>query len=184
MKEKIIDSCAKKYYLLFDDDDYDLIFNKLCINNLFISGGDRKSGHKQTFYVKATLTESLKSKLVENEIPFNKYNKKIFIHRIITRATSDFVVNHKNKNGLDNRKENLEVCTISFNNHDSEKRADNTSGVRGVTIRNYHNRIKYEASININKKRYYSQFDTMEEAELFLIEKRKKITKSKTEEMC
>ncbi len=58
---------------------------------------------------------------------------KIHMHRVITNAPSGFEVDHINHNGLDNRKENLRVCTKSENIQNSRLRKDNTSGLRGVS---------------------------------------------------
>ena len=40
----------------------------------------------------------------------NGKNKATFMHRLIMAAPSDKVVHHINQNGLDNRRENLEIC--------------------------------------------------------------------------
>lgn len=176
MKEKVIKSGEIEHHLYFDDDDYELIFNKLGIGNVFVKGGPRKNGHHQTYYVQATLTETLKKNLIKEKIKFREENKKILIHRLIMNPDHDKVINHKNKNGLDNRRENLEICTISHNNHDSKIRKDNTSGVKNVTIRDYGSYVKYEASINVNKEKFCKQFDTIQEAKEF-------INKIRTEKM-
>lgn len=46
-----------------------------------------------------------------------KPRKTLFMHRVILRATDGFMVDHKNGNGLDNRKENIRLCTNAQNQH-------------------------------------------------------------------
>lgn len=42
-------------------------------------------------------------------------NKKIRLHREIVKAPKDMIVDHINRNKLDNRKENLRICTTAEN---------------------------------------------------------------------
>lgn len=56
----------------------------------------------------------------------------IFMHRLLTNAPKGMLVDHKNGNGLDNRRENIRLCTNSQNgmNQDSPK----PNGYKGVTF--------------------------------------------------
>lgn len=55
------------------------------------------------------------------------------MHRQIMGVTdSRFDVDHKNGNGLDNRRENLRVCTRTLNNANAKTPKDNKSGYKGV----------------------------------------------------
>lgn len=60
----------------------------------------------------------------------------IMMHRIILGVTdSEVQVDHKNGNGLDNRKENLRPSTRNQNmRNQTRKRSNNTSGYRGVSF--------------------------------------------------
>jgi len=83
----------------------------------------------------------------------------ISMHRLITNAPKDKVVDHKNHNTLDNRKANLRICTDSQNNMNTKVRSDNTSGFKGVC---WHKQLKkWSAYIRKNHKRtYLGLFDT------------------------
>jgi hypothetical protein len=80
-------------------------------------------------------------------------SKKIFIymHRLITNNNdSKMHTDHKNNNPLDNRIENLRICTNSQNQMNTKVQINNTSGFKGVTW----NKIvkKWVAQIKLNNK--------------------------------
>ena len=56
----------------------------------------------------------------------------ISMHRLIINAPQGYVVDHINGDKLDNRKENLRICTHSENLKNQGKRKANTSGYKGV----------------------------------------------------
>lgn len=91
--------------------------------------------------------------------------RKVFLHRIIMGVTnSNLQVDHINGNTLDNRKENLRICSHRQNVLNREKHKNNTSGYKGVSI-NKNTSFPWKASIGVNKKRIYlGQFSTAEEA--------------------
>jgi hypothetical protein len=74
----------------------------------------------------------------------------IIMHRVITNAKSNMVVDHINGNGLDNRHENLRVCTRSENSRNCKKHCDNKSGYKGVHLRK--DTKKWSAQIKIDSK--------------------------------
>src|SRR5687768_15719892 len=59
-------------------------------------------------------------------------SRTIYLHRFLTGASSDKVVDHINHNTLDNRRDNLRVCT-NWQNNQNRKGIDprSTTGVRG-----------------------------------------------------
>ena len=72
-------------------------------------------------------------------------------------------VDHRNGDGLDNRRSNLRPATSSQNMHNQRLRTNNTSGVKGV----YWSKAakKWVARISVNYKRVYlGLFDDVEDA--------------------
>ncbi len=68
------------------------------------------------------------------------------MHRQIMNAPSDKVVDHKNRNGLDNRKENLRLVSQQENNWNSERGANKgSSKYKGVNYDKAHQ--KYRATL-------------------------------------
>lgn len=58
--------------------------------------------------------------------------KNILLHREIMDAPAGLYVDHINGNGLDNRRENLRLCTAKENIWNQRRRTKNTSGFKGV----------------------------------------------------
>ena len=79
--------------------------------------------------------------------------KLMLLHRLIVNAPDDTVVDHINHNVLDNRKENLRICSIAENIRNSKLRANNTSGYKGVCWLKRDN--KWLANITFNSKTIY-----------------------------
>ena len=73
---------------------------------------------------------------------------KIYMHRLIMSAPDDKSIDHRDGNGLNNRRDNLRFATQSQNMANRDKMSNNTSGFKGVfKIRN-----KYKAQIKVNHK--------------------------------
>lgn len=61
-------------------------------------------------------------------------NKKFgFLHRAILTAPRNRLVDHKDGNGLDCRRQNIRLATRAQNTYNSRVRSTNTSGFRGVS---------------------------------------------------
>lgn len=61
-----------------------------------------------------------------------KEGHKMKMHRLIMNAPDGLQVDHRNHNGLDNRRENLRICTNTENSRNRRIRRDNTTGFKGV----------------------------------------------------
>ncbi len=129
-------------FALVDDDDYEKLsrhkWNVTKSRNTFYAGRtDRTTGRK------------LNIKMHREILGLTQYDGKL----------SD----HKNRNGLDNRKNNLRIATFSLNNYNRKKNKNNTSGYRGV--RWYPRNKKWCAFIRINcEKKYLGIFRNIVDA--------------------
>jgi len=74
----------------------------------------------------------------------------ILLHRLIMGAIGKVQVDHKNGNGLDNRKENLRLCSNKDNQRNHKLLVTNTSGFNGVSWNK--DRKKWEACISVDHK--------------------------------
>lgn len=95
-------------------------------------------------------------------------NKKmIYLHREIMNAELDEYVDHINGNTLDNRKENLRICTNAENNWNKTKQKNNNSGYKGVSWDK--NRNKWKVQLTVNGKRVINKcfIDLVEAAEAY-----------------
>ena len=93
---------------------------------------------------------------------------KFYLHRLILGLTNPkIMVDHKNHNGLDNRRENLRVCNGSQNHGNEQIGKGYSSRYKGVSLyKGPHSHLRpWVARIQINKKRIYlGVFSTEEEA--------------------
>ena len=78
--------------------------------------------------------------------------KYILMHRVLLNAPHHRIVDHRDGNGLNNRKHNLRLCTHQENLYNQRPRLGGTSRFRGVCWRK--TRRKYETKIQKNGKRY------------------------------
>lgn len=79
--------------------------------------------------------------------------KEVLVHRLIMNAPKGSMIDHKNMDTLDNRKENLRFCSYSQNAMNCKMNRDNTSGLRGVCWDKHHNR--WVARIRSENKSHY-----------------------------
>jgi len=92
-----------------------------------------------------------------------RYTKRL-MHRDVLVMSDNFEVDHKNGNGLDNRKENLRPATASQNQANARQHVDaGYSQYKGVTFHKITRR--WQASVQCNKKRrFFGGFKTEKEA--------------------
>lgn len=88
----------------------------------------------------------------------------ILLHRLITNAEDTQVVDRINGDTLDNRRENLRVCSVQQNNENRTPGIKNsTSGIRGVSWNRRMQKWRAYASRN-HKQNHLGFFDSLEEA--------------------
>ena len=140
--ELIIKSKGENYIVLIDEEDYDKVSKyKWFIDHLPYA------------------------KYCKTNIYNNGKQKKIYLHRFLMglKHGDKLVVNHKNGSGLDNQKSNLEICDINYNNQ-----SINTKRNFGCIFIRKSGKKKYQALVNVNKKRYQKYFYTWAEADAWL----------------
>lgn len=93
----------------------------------------------------------------------NRWKKKILMHRLITNCPKGLEVDHINHNSLDNRRENLRICTATENHRNTMKHKVNKTGFKGVNFRS--DGKGFEAKIRFNgKKIHIGSFKKAEDA--------------------
>ena len=95
-----------------------------------------------------------------------KKYKVIYMHRIIANAPQGMDVDHINGDKLDNRKENLRVCTRSENLHNLRGKSRSKSGLRGAYRElNRGKGCRWFSQMSVRGKMHHlGRFDTAEEA--------------------
>lgn len=78
------------------------------------------------------------------------------MHRDLTNAPNGMEVDHINGNGLDNRRENLRICTHAQNRYNNKLRIDSTSGYKGVFWSK--DSKKWQAQIQVDRKKIHLGF--------------------------
>lgn len=91
------------------------------------------------------------------------FRRTIQMHTVIMKTPRGMKTDHINGNGLDNRRENLRICTHAENMRNSRPHSNNTSGFKGVAWNKRES--KWVAHIRLNRKRIHlGYFDTAEAA--------------------
>ena len=99
--------------------------------------------------------------------------KHIILHRFILDCPKGMIVDHISGNTLDNRRENLRICTPAENSRNYKKPKTNTSGYKGVSWDK--KSLKWRAAIGFNNKVIHlGFFSSAEEAHSAYIKASKK----------
>ena len=134
---------------IVDDEDYKYL-NQL---KWFVSGGKKKYASRHHYV--------------------NGKDKIIRMQHLIMKTPKGKLIDHINGDSLDNRKENLRICTKADNNRNVGIRKDNKSGYKGVNYRESHK--KFRAYISLNRKIFHlGYYNTVKEAALAYNEAAKK----------
>ncbi len=98
----------------------------------------------------------------------------VHMHRLLCRADPALEVDHRDGNGLNNRRDNLRVATTSQNQMNAAVRSDNSTGVKGVYWDEP--RKKFGAQIWARgKKLSIGRFETLEAAASAVASTRKEL---------
>jgi len=102
--------------------------------------------------------------------------KSYYLHRIITNAKKEDMVDHINHNGLDNRNKNLILTTNSINSQNRKKcNKNNNTGVLNLSYIESSNEYWIQMTKNEKKYKWIFPIDKFEEAKEFAINKRKEL---------
>ncbi|TAL13964.1 hypothetical protein EPN95_04725 [Patescibacteria group bacterium] len=97
--------------------------------------------------------------------------KTLYMHRLLLGLTDPKVdTDHRDGDGLNNRRENLRACTRSENMRNTGKRVTNTSGYKGVCWDK--GKEKWRAAIRLDGKRIFLGYfaDPIEAAQTYELE--------------
>ena len=95
-------------------------------------------------------------------------------HRLILNPNVDEIIDHKNQNRLDNRKNNLRIANKQTNGINRPCNTNNKLGVKGVNLQS--DGKKYMAKIMVNGKTIYlGSYNTIEEASKVRMAKEKEL---------
>ena len=90
-------------------------------------------------------------------------NKSYLFHRLVMKCPKDMQIDHINHDTLDNRKQNLRICTAKVNNQNKVINNSKSSGHRNIYWKPKLN--KWEVGLQINyKKIYIGVFSKLEDA--------------------
>jgi hypothetical protein len=93
----------------------------------------------------------------------NGTQKPVNMHVLIASPSLGMLVDHINGNKLDNRRENLRICTNTENRRNISKYKNNTSGYKGVTWHKQH-RKWYAQIVPLRKNIFLGLFSDAKEA--------------------
>lgn len=94
-----------------------------------------------------------------------KDGTRISMHRLITGAEPGVLVDHRNGDGLDNRRHNLRTCTHTQNMQNRKMHSNNRSGFKGVYQHRGKGSNRWYAQLRVDGRRIHiGAFPTPEDA--------------------
>jgi hypothetical protein len=124
---------------------------------VFFSVGDMDFVCKKNWFI---IGKSGKYPYAASSVTYRKKTNQQTMHRLLAGAEAGMVVDHKNGDTLDNRKENLRACTHSENMANRIKRCTSRSKFKGV----YREKNGWRAQCRFNGKIVKKRARTEEEA--------------------
>lgn len=128
---------------------------------------DEKDAHKVETYT-WSIMKGYSTFYVKRSLPRRADGSRpaaLLLHRELTECPKGMMVDHINGNGLDNRQENLRVCTMSQNMMNRSKTIQNSTGLKGVYKTGDSKLNPYSAKIQKDGKVYcLGHYRTPEEA--------------------
>ena len=121
-------------YAIVDDEDYDMVMEAI--------------GTRSKWYAHAPPGATYYAFRGERGLPS--------MHRLVMGNPEGMCVDHINGDTLDNRKENLRVCTMSQNSMNKRLRSDSQSGYKGVYELKKPIKTKYVSKKTGEVKYYFS----------------------------
>ena len=149
--------------IILKETHVELIINspKYGIKTVLIDLDDVNKVKKFKWFIRPE--NKIKNRFYIETFIYNKNKKMLKLHRYITNCPDDLVVDHINRNTLDNRKCNLRICTHLENMQNRNVQKDNKLGLKYISKdRNY-----FRFSITRNKINFSRRFKTLEECLLF-----------------
>lgn len=135
---------TKGKFCLVDDKD----FKKVSKYNWFVFSGRKNYA----------------ARMIKN-IKVRKRQSMMFMHRMIMNSSENYHIDHINGDGLDNRRNNLRVCTSRQNSLNRSYTKKNKVGFKGVRLSKRSLSKGYIAQIvNEGKQVYLGYFFTKEDA--------------------
>ena len=143
-------------FALIDDEDFALVSQY----KWFYRKSGRTNGNNG--YAQHSIFNKEKYLIAKKEGHY-RYNDSIFMHNLILSPKIGFEIDHKDRNGLNNQRNNLRLVTHSQNMNNFPKKGKNK--YRGVCFHKWLKIKPWEAYITINYKRLsLGCFATPEEA--------------------
>jgi hypothetical protein len=137
------------YIFQIDQEDYDKIRNYPWY------------GYKSTYRLK----NGEKKQCTKYIVAHISANERVNLHKLIMNTPVEIRIDHKNGDGLDNRKSNLRICTQSQNQMNKLKNCNNKSGYKGVSWDKTRN--KWRSFIMLaGKNKCLGRFNSPEQAAL------------------
>lgn len=143
---------TQNQFALIDNKDIDFVKDK----DWFVKKEKLANGSYRYYAYTKIWINNKRTSISLHKFLWQKWNKKI---------TSRYVLDHKDRNSLNNTECNLRLASRNQNGYNSNKKSNNTSGFKGVT---WHKGKWYSQVTHEGKKYYIGSFlDKLEAAKAY-----------------